>query len=251
MTELLDSPRKVALERQYADVLEADASDMIWALMGTAMHTILERGGINTMGLTEQRLYMDIDGCRVSGQFDYMDSDGIIWDWKLASVWEVMNGVKEAREQQLNAYALLASSNGFKPTGLRVGFILRDWSQSERTQNGVGYPPHQVFVHSIPLWSELAASAFLEDRVRLHREAQASLPECSSEDRWAKEDTYAVYRGDAKRARRVFTEYSDAEQYLRSKDETYSIHTRPGASIRCQSYCPVNLYCDQWRELKR
>lgn len=255
MTQLLDSPRKVALERLYNDVLTVDASDMIWALMGTAMHTILERGGIDAAGMIEERLYTEIDGCRISGQFDYMDSDGIIWDWKLASVWEVMNGVKEAREEQLNAYAYLASRNSISVKGLRVGFILRDWSPTELLRTA-GYPPHQVFVHTVSLNLLEDTELSLKERVALHRAAALSLPECTDKERWAKKETYAVLKGYAKRASRVYPDEDSAQAFAESRNDlsgrsAYRVERRPGNSIRCQSYCSVSSYCEQWKGLRR
>lgn len=233
----------------YADILEADASDMIWSLMGTAMHTVLERGGVDAKGMVEERLYADVDGARISGQFDYMDADDIIWDWKIASVWEVMNGVKQSREQQLNAYAYLATVNLLPVRGLRIGFILRDWSQTEAYRRR-DYPPHQVVVYGVPLWNKESAESYLRERVRLHREAALALPECSKEERWARDDTYAVVRANSKRASRVFDSSDDAARYLQTKDSSYRVVTRPGESIRCQSYCPVSLYCSQWEKLR-
>lgn len=235
----------------YEDILETDAADMIWALMGTAMHTILERGGIDSAGLIEKRLYMELDGTRISGQFDYMDADGVIWDWKLASVWEVMNGVKESREQQLNAYACLATANGYAVRGLRVGFILRDWSPMERVRLGHQYPPHQVFTHSVPLWGSTTAEEFLKERIRLHKEAQTTLPECTHEERWAKDDAYAVVREGGKRASKVFAVYDDATAYAIAKSGPYRVEPRPGTSVRCETYCAVSDYCEQWKMLRR
>lgn len=233
----------------YADILETDAADMIWALMGTAMHTILERGGIDAAGMIEERLYADLDGVRISGQFDYMDADGIIWDWKLASVWEVMSGVKESREQQLNAYAYLAATNQLQVNGLRIGFILRDWKQAEVSLPQ--YPPHQVVTYGVKSWEQERTEDYLRQRIRLHREAAVTLPECTKEERWAKEDKYAVVRTGSKRASRLFAEPDAASEYVSAKGPSYRVEFRPGRSVRCESYCAVSDYCEQWRQLKR
>jgi len=223
---------------------------MIWALMGTAMHTILERGGIDAKGMTEERLYTDIDGVRISGQFDYMDDDGLIWDWKIASVWEVMNGVKESRELQLNAYAYLATRNGLSVRGLRVGFILRDWSLREY-QSQPNYPPHQVVVYGVPLWDQELTASYLQSRIAAHQEAVVTLPECTKAERWARDDRYAVIRDGAKRASRVYAGLDSATAFSDAKGASYRVELRAGESVRCASYCAVSDHCSQWAGIKR
>ena len=178
-----------------------------------------------------------------------MDADGIIWDWKLASVWEVMNGVKESREQQLNAYGLLATRNGLAVNGLRVGFILRDWKATDVLSNP-GYPPHQVVTYTVGSWTAETTEAYLKERIRLHREAAQQLPECSREERWAKEDRYAVVKDSSKRASKVFADHDAATAYSEAKGPAYRVELRPARSVRCESYCIVSDYCDQWKGLR-
>lgn len=215
--------------------------------MGQAMHTILERGGV--VGQSEERLYADIGGMRVSGQFDYIDDEGLLWDWKFVSVWEVMNGVKENRVDQLNAYAHLAALNGKAVSGLRVGFIFRDWKRSESTQ--AGYPPHQVLAYPIRLRGIDETAASLLGRVNLHRSSQDTLAECTPEERWARPDTYAVIKSGNKRASKVFADIASAAVYQAGKGTSYRVEHRPGENVRCESYCAVSRYCDQFQKLKR
>ena len=247
VTSLIDSPRKAALERLYADTIEGDVAGNIFSLLGSSIHTILERSGV---GLQEERLYADINGWRVSGQFDYMDSDGVIWDWKLASVWEITNGVKIARERQLNCYAHLSAVNGVQVTGLRVGFILRDWSEmSAKTE--ANYPPFQVMVFPIPLWSESERQTYMEERVRIHQESRITLPECSEEDRWAKQPKYAVMKTGNARASKLHDTQFDALADAAKRGTMYYVENRPGVSTRCVAYCSVADRCDQWQQLKK
>lgn len=226
---------------------------------------VLERSGV---GLQEQRLHTQVKGWVVSGQYDYLDGDGIIWDWKTASVREIDQGVKDSREQQLNCYAHLASANGIEVKGLRVGFILRDWSKIQaKTQ--AGYPPHQVMVYPIPLWEPTARQAFMEERVKLHQEARlafhdcsrdhpeqdiyhppVALPECTDEERWATPETYAVIKKGNKRASKLFTDSTDAVLDANTRGKDYAVQVRKGQSIRCEYYCGVSSVCVQWQTLK-
>jgi len=54
-TELLSSPRIVQLKKRHFDDIEEDVSDRIFALFGTAMHSILEDGKTSN-AIVEQRL---------------------------------------------------------------------------------------------------------------------------------------------------------------------------------------------------
>ena len=45
VTSLAKSPRQFWLERRHAEEIEEDASDRIWALLGSIGHKILERAG--------------------------------------------------------------------------------------------------------------------------------------------------------------------------------------------------------------
>lgn len=241
VTQLLDPPRKIALTKQHEDELTEDVSDRIFSLLGTAVHNVLEKAEVP--GLQEERLYAEYGGWTVSGQFDYMDEDGILWDWKTASTYELQNGVKGGRTEQLNCYAALARLNGLTVSGLRVGFILRDWSKT-KSKRETNYPPHQVVVYPITLWSPAQQDAFIEERVRLHQAALINLPECSDEDRWARPNKYAVMKPGGNRAVKLFD--TNEEAIFFCKGDQY-VEERTGASIRCESYCPALNWCDQGR----
>jgi hypothetical protein len=249
ITQLLDPPRKVALETLYGDALTSDVSSNIHALIGTAVHEKIERTAVLAELTVEQRLFTDILGWRVSGQFDYIDRDGLLWDWKTASVWEIMNEVRASREYQLNCYDFLATNHGYTVSGLRVGFIFRDWSAREALYTN-GYPPNQVMVYPITRWDTGSQRTFLEERVRLHQEARETLPECTAEERWAKPDSYAAVKVGNKRASKVFESAQDASQYVAAKGVEYGVEFRPGESTRCKFYCSVADYCEQWKGLK-
>jgi hypothetical protein len=49
VTTLIDSPRIRMLKRHNQGKIEEDVSNMLWALMGSAVHTVLERANINNV----------------------------------------------------------------------------------------------------------------------------------------------------------------------------------------------------------
>lgn len=215
------------------------------------MHSLIEQSTSNEggSGSSEQRLYASVLGWRVSGQYDYFDSDAVIWDWKSASVREIEQGVKDSREQQLNCYAHLATANGIEVKGLRVGFILRDWSKIQAATTP-GYPPHQVMVYPIPLWEHTERQTFIEGRVRLHQAARVTLPDCTEEERWASPDMYAVIKKGNKRASKLFEDATAAALDASRRGIDYKVEVRNGDSVRCRYYCPVESVCSQWQALK-
>lgn len=65
-TQLLNSPKIVALTKKFEDELEQDVSDMVWSLFGTAIHGVLEHGKDDNH-IVEERLHATIDGWNISG----------------------------------------------------------------------------------------------------------------------------------------------------------------------------------------
>lgn len=87
ITTLIDSPRIAVLSRQYREEIEEDAADRIFSLLGQSIHEILRRA--NSSGIVEKRLYADIEGWKISGQFDrieYFKDYGLLSDYKVTCV---------------------------------------------------------------------------------------------------------------------------------------------------------------------
>jgi hypothetical protein len=242
VTTLLKPPRMVALERIHKDEIEQDVADRLWSLLGQLMHGVLERAALE--GEIEQRHSATILGKVVSGAIDvYLD--GIIQDYKLITAWKVVKGVPKEYEEQLNCYAYLQRIKGKPVSGLQLVCVLRDWSKLEAARN-LEYPQSQVVLLEVNLWAEEAQLAFLQERVRLHEEAKENLPLCSTEERWATNDMYAVTKPGQKRALRLVSSLEEAQAL--AEPLKADIRFRPGESKRCGYYCPVAKFCDQWKK---
>lgn len=254
VSQLISPPRQVALMRRHWDAIEEDASSRIWALLGQAVHTILERA--EPSAIVEQRLFTRCLGWTVSGQFDRLTlRQATLQDYKVAPVWEAMNGLKPEREQQLNLLAHLALANGYGIRRLEVVHICRDWSVG-RSKQGGDYPSMPVRRIPVALWPEDRRLAFMRSRVRLHQQAHAAktqdLPPCSPEDRWERATTYAVMREGRKTAVRIHDSRAAAALHAeainaeggRRGGRAY-VEVRPGESVRCASYCAVAGLCSQ------
>ena len=252
-TELLNSPRIVQLKRKYWEFIETDASEMIWALFGSAVHNILEHGkGDNH--IVEQRLGTDVDGWRLSGAIDLQeeDEDGIgIKDYKVTGAWSVMNE-KQDWHNQLNVYAYLVEKEAKKKVkSLQIVAIVRDWAARDTVKEG--YPQSPIATIDIPLWPMAEREQYIRDRVHLHSaayfemETNSELPLCSEEDMWEKPTSYAVIKVGGVRAKSVHKTLEEAQHAL-NQVKGYNLEVRQGERTRCAKYCQVSEFCTQYKE---
>lgn len=253
VTELLNSPRIVQLKRKYWDEIETDASEMVWALFGSAVHNILEHGK-DSHHVVEERIFTEFDGWKLSGAIDLqeVEDDGIIIsDYKVTGAWSVMNE-KQDWHNQLNIYAWLVERVKQRPIKkLQIIAIVRDWAARDVTKEG--YPSSPIATIEIPLWSMEQREAYIKDRIHLHSEAyfdsetEGEMSECTPEEMWEKQTTYAVKKIDGVRAKSVHKTLEDAQQAL-SQLKGYAIEVRQGERTRCDKYCQVNSFCTQYQK---
>jgi hypothetical protein len=253
VTELIQPPQLRALALKHENEIVEDASDRIWALLGTLLHGVLER---NAKGLedtiSEEELEIDVLGWRVIGHYDLSEIvlDGeLLTDWKLTSVWAVKDGIKPEWEAQLNVYAELIRRAGRYVNQLQIVTIGRDWSKS-KAQFDQSYPQQQVQTFSVPLWSSEQATDYLEERVRLHQNAEQGIyPDCTPQERWERETQWALMKRGQKKAVKLYLN-SDLALQAAGEAKDLSVVERRGASVRCESYCPVSRFCKQYEKLK-
>jgi hypothetical protein len=252
-TELLNSPRIVQLRKKYDAQLTTDVSDMIWSIIGTAIHGVLEQGK-DANHIVEQRLHQVLDGWHISGAIDLqiVHDDGIeINDYKNVGVWSVMNP-KPEWEQQLNIYAWLVEMVKKTPViKLAIVAIIRDWSRNDVKRQG--YPQCNVITIPIKLWSMEEREQFIRDRIHVQSEGLFAmetndvLPLCSPAEMWEKPTMYAVKKEGAARAKSVHAEKEAAEEALEKAGKGYFLEVREGGRTRCESFCPVSEFCDQYK----
>jgi hypothetical protein len=249
ITALLQPPRKIALERQYADQLEEDASDRIWSLLGQVIHGILERSG--SSGTREKRYSMKVSDWTVSGQIDRY-FEGTLQDYKFVTVYKVKEGVDPDYEAQLNGYAELLRQQGAPVKKLELVAILRDWSKLAARREPETYPQSQVLVQDVPLWPPGKVEAFLNGRVLLHRQARTYLPDCTPAERWAKPTQFAVMKKGQPRAVRLYSQDEESLALARAASAPdLSVQVRRGENTRCENYCSVAPFCSQFQQLKQ
>ena len=246
VTELIDSPRVVALKHKHFDEMEQDVSDTVFSLFGTAVHHILEKYSESDV-IKEQRYFKEINGWKISGAIDRQvitPHGRIIEDWKVTSSYTVMAG-KIDWEYQLNLYAYLVRAHGHEVSGLKINAIVRDWAR--RNVGKTDYPETPIVQIDVPLWSFEDQDNFIKQRIALHAATVMDDPPlCTPDERWAKPETWALQKVGAKRATKVF--YLKEEADAANKPGFEVIH-RPGVNTRCVSFCDVKQYCDFGRQL--
>ena len=134
VTTLIDSPRISQLRKEFAADITEDVSDMVWKVMGTAIHEVFEKAASNSY-VSEERLSHEVNGTVISGAIDYQfEDDGEIdlKDYKSTSVYSVLMGDKPEWEKQINTYAyLIRHAKGLKVRSASVVAVLRDWRKSD------------------------------------------------------------------------------------------------------------------------
>ena len=252
VTELLKPVKLFVLERRHRADLTREASDLIWSLMGSAMHKVLEKSETKN-SLNEERLFCELNGKIISGGIDLYE-DGVISDFKFTSVWSfIYASGKREWEEQLNLYAYLYQTAGFEVKKLQIIAIFRDWSASKgRFEKSY---PNQVEIIPIRKWSTDQCEHFIRQKLfqleMALRVPDDAIQECSQKDRWQDDDVFAVMKKGNKRAVKLCQSEKQARIFIDSnKDKAkLSIELRQSIPRRCEDYCPVNLYCHFYREL--
>jgi len=251
VTEIMAPPKIKRLREKYDGQIKQDVSDMLWNLLGSALHVVMERGDTDGW-VMEERIFCEVDGVTISGAIDLQQEtpDGIVLiDYKFTSAWAVMQR-KEEWHQQLNMYKWLVETvKRKKVIGLKICALVRDFSRHETKE---GYPKAPIEIVDIPMWDIVKTEAYVRERLNLHRDAKVAadfgdeLPPCSDEDRWQSETTYAVKRDGRKTAIRVFKSIDEATA-LAEKEKGY-VETRLGEPRRCTgNYCGVADWCEQYQ----
>ncbi len=248
VTELLNPPQISALRRQHAAALTEDAADRIWALLGSAVHAIIERSAAgNPDTLSEVTLVTQVGDYKIKGTFDNLTiSSAEMCDFKVTTVWKVVGGGVPAEwEAQTNIYRwMLWREKGITVNSIAIIAVLRDWSKREADRRA-DYPQAQAIRIEVPLWSFDDVARFVNERIALH--TMDPPPACSDEDIWAKPSKWAVMKKGRQSAVKLLDSEADARAYMASNSVPGGyIEYRPGSATRCESYCPVAAFCTQW-----
>lgn len=256
-TQLIAPPRIDVLRKAHHAEIEKDLSEEIFALLGSAVHYILELGADDNKETAEERLYARINGWVISGQVDLQhdpaDDGWHLKDYKVTAAYSVKADRKPDWEAQLNIYAYLVWLNhGIRVSSIAICAIVRDWQRREAAID-LSYPQAPIVLVPQQLWSVEEQEAYIRSRVELHQQAVLNydlgeeLPECTHEERWAKPDKWYVLKVGNKRGK-TFASQEEAAAFIESQKGDFTMELRPGRSMRCD-FCGVQKWCSQYARM--
>ena len=254
VTEIISPPRIQRLRKKHFDEIEQDVADMLWSLLGSALHVVAERGQTENH-ITEERLNTEIDGVTLSGAIDLQkntDSGTVITDYKFTSAWAIRQDKFEWEAQQ-NIYAWLVTRVKKETvSSIQICAMIRDWSRRDAAYKP-DYPPAPIQVLELNLWPLERTEAYIKERLQMHRLAKVAddwgdpLPDCTDDERWMRTTQYAVKREGRKTAIRVLDSEEEAKE-LAEKEKGF-VEIRKGEAIRCvNNFCGVNQWCSQYQK---
>ena len=100
----------------------------------------------------------------------------------------------------------------------------------------------------LPLWSSEERESFIAERIAVHVAAREKLPECSHEGRWPSGKIWQVV--DAGEVISTHNLKRDAIKASTVEGKEYAIESTFATYRRCESFCPVNQWCDQYQVWK-
>jgi hypothetical protein len=302
VSQIIDSARVRLLKR--ANDYEEDVSNRLYALMGTVLHSILERSNMSSVekrafstvigvmeekmkGVTDEQkkegmakaisylnkfmaalypeqedryLYEVTQRVQIGEKVLYGTPDlfdkatGILYDYKYCSVFMFTNPESQRKwEAQTNVYAWLLTQAGYEVKEIRIVAFFRDWS-SQPFNKKKDYPDSQIKELILKVRSPAQMTEYVTKRMTAHQQAEETgiLPLCTGRERWATADQWAVKTPSAAKALRVGPE-EVCDKFIIDQGHRYEAmykEFRPGQSTKCEKFCPVKDFCDQYRDEK-
>lgn len=186
-SQLSNPPRAEALKALNPISLEIDASSRCAAMLGTAIHGVLERGARPDVDIIEKRYFAEFLGYKLGGKIDlYQTDDKTLYEYKscLAGAFSKKNGGGKKFDwiAQASVNKLLMEMNGVVVKRVVVVGWLVDWRGWNLSDPN--YPRCSVPMAEIETWGREKTIAYIEERIKLHAAALKELPFCTSKEVW-------------------------------------------------------------------
>ena len=254
-TTLNKGAKEIILTDRHFDEITVDAADSVWAVWGTAVHALLESQPDNNFH--EEFFKVPVSNSFVTGQVDSYDMEnGVINDWKTASVWKVQfNDFKDWRAQGLT-YAWLLQQSGLEVKKCRFVALLKDHSKT-KAKNDSSYPQSPVFIYEF----DVTAADMEETAARILTKVQEiesaykldddAIEPCSAEERWADGEKWAVMKNGRKTAIKLFDNSADADAMAGELGNSHYVEHRPAISRKCGDYCKCKEFCNFYKAMNK
>lgn len=249
-TTLLHSTTDILLNERHFDEIEVDASDSIWAVWGTAVHSIFEKQEDNAF--KEEQFKVKIGNSIVTGRVDNYDMENeILADFKTCASYKIIyNDFEDWRKQGL-IYAYLMKQNGLNVKQCQFIALIKDHSKS-KAKIDASYPQSPVYVYKFDVTEKDLAEieTFIKEKVA-DIEANENVPDnelkgCTQEERWCRGESWAIMRTGRKTALKVCKTEEEAKDLLPKLGGT-EIQYRKGEDVRCDNYCNVCKWCPYYQ----
>jgi len=242
-TQLISPPQRTWLGNNYEK--QENPYTMFHALMGTAIHAILEENVDTENGeVAEERLHYDYPHpdrpIPISGQMDFYE-DRTCFDYKNTAGFQEKMKAEHHQQVQINGW--LAKKNGYEVEHVAVIYLQRDWSYM-RSKVDPAYPQTPFAIYVEP-YDEAFAEELVKKTVEDHWKAHNGSPRpCTSEEQWERPSVYAIMSPGAKRASKLCDSYDEAVELKKSNQ---TVEVRVGEKVFCSSFCGYSHVCKQFK----
>ena len=250
-TTLLHSATDILLTERHWEEIEVDVSDSVWAIWGTAVHSIFEKQKDNSF--KEEQFRVKIGNSTVTGRVDNYDLENeILADFKTCATYKIIyNDFEDWRKQGL-IYAYLMKQNGLKVKQCQFIALLKDHSKS-KAKIDTSYPQSPVYVYKFDVTEKELAEieTFIKEKVA-DIEANENVPDnelkgCTLDERWGTLPKFALMRNGRKSAIKLFDSKEEAEANKVALKADY-IEERKSEDRRCDNYCNVCKWCPYYQK---
>ena len=250
VTTLKNGVREILLTKRHWKELTDDVSNRIWAIFGTAVHSLLEKESPDTF--VEESFSLPVGKYKVTGRVDCYDmKNHIIYDYKTASTWKYkFNDFSDWRFQGL-AYAWLMKKAGFEVHECRFVAMFKDFSP-RKARLEKDYPPSPVYVYRFPVDEAglKEVEEYITSKVKLLEESEnipdEQLPLCTDEERWARGRKFALMKKGRKTAIKLYDSKEEAEKA--KTEESMYVEERVPEDGKCDGYCLCRDFCPYWKQ---
>ena len=246
-TTLLRSATETLLLKRHWEEIEVDASDSIWQVWGTAVHSVFEKQSDNSF--KEEEFSVKISNTTVTGRVDNYDMENeILADFKTCSVWKITFNDFEDWYKQGMIYAYLMKKSGLNVKKCQFVALIKDHSISKAKVDS-SYPQHPVYTYEFDVTEEGLCE--IEKFIKLkvadleanENVSDTELKGCTSEERWSSETKYAVKKPGRKTALKVCDTEDEAKSYAEKAGADCFVERREGEDKKCDNYCLVCKWC--------
>lgn len=266
VTTLQNGIREVILTNRHFEEITTDVADEIWAVFGTAVHSLLERehqSGDGSVAEIPLRLPLDGGGA-VTGTADLFtpastDKPAVVEDYKTCKAYGVIYPeLPEKWRKQILSYCALLDTRGVYVRKGRVVAFIKDWTPRDAyIKKSSDYPQSPCVTLEWNYTDSEVQQSINDMKARAiefrgnEQLPDSELPLCTTEERWEKPTVYAIKKPEHKRSTKNCDNKAEAEQVLATdpkfKGKGYIIDERIGESTKCRDYCRAKEFCEFYK----